>query len=308
MSESVKKTGSYHASVLLQEAVDLLQVIPGCWYVDATVGGGGHTAEIVRRGGRVLGIDQDAEAIAAAKEHLSHVCPDAPWQLKQGNFADLKTLVAQAKVGPIAGVLFDLGVSSWQLAGHGRGFSFQEDEELDMRMDPQTQRVTAKDLLAALSEKELYELFAAYGGEQLARPIARHLVRTRRYEPLVRTGQLREAITEVYRRYRKQRGRLNPATKVFQALRMAVNSELDNLTTGLAQAWQVIGQKGRVVVISFHEGEDRLVKTQFRQWQEYDQGDVLTPKAVVPSQEEITTNPRARSARLRAIEKIRLVT
>jgi 16S rRNA (cytosine1402-N4)-methyltransferase len=305
MNESVKKADKYHTSVLLQEAVDWLAVKPGRWYLDATVGGGGHSAEILKRGGRVLGIDQDREALAAAKEHLSRACPDAPWQLKQGNFAQLASLAAKAEAGPIFGVLFDLGVSGWQFGGHGRGFSFQQDEALDMRMDRETQQVTAKDLLAALSEKELDEIFREFGGEELARPIARRLVRTRDRGPIVTTGQLRDLVAQVYGRFGRRRGRLNPATKVFQALRIAVNSELENLERGLAEAWQVLEPNGRIVVISFHEGEDRIVKNQFRQWQESQEGRILTSKPVVPKPEEIAANPRARSAKLRAGEKQR---
>lgn len=305
MNGSVRKTAKYHTSVLLQEAVDWLQVEPGRWYVDATVGGGGHSTEILKRGGRVLGIDQDREALAAAKEHLSRVCPDAPWQLVPGNFAQLAGLAAQAKVGPIFGVLFDLGVSGWQLGGHGRGFSFQKDEILDMRMDPLTQQVTAKDLVAALSEKELYGIFTEFGGEELAWPIARRLVRARDRGPIVTTGQLKDLVARVYARFGRRWGRLNPATKVFQALRMVVNSELENLQRGLAEAWQVLEQNGRIVVISFHEGEDRIVKNQLRQWRENGEGRILTPKPIVPKPGEIALNPRARSAKLRAGEKRR---
>jgi len=303
MKKSLKAGNKFHTPVLLQEAVNWLKVKPNCWYVDATVGGGGHAAEILRRGGRVLGIDQDSQALKAAKEHLSYVCPDASWQLIKGNFARLEELVRRAQIDPVAGVLFDLGVSSWQLTGHGRGFSFQKDEPLDMRMDPQVQQVTAKDLLAALSERELYEIFKNLAQEQLARPIASRLVRARRQEPIVSTGQLRKLVGQVYVRLGRKRGKLDPATKVFQALRMVVNSELDNLKEGLSQAVEVVEVKGRIVVISFHEGEDRLVKRQFLAWQSQGLGEVLTPKPITPKEEEIKINQRSRSAKLRAFKK-----
>jgi len=297
-------TSKYHTPVLLQEAINTLAVKAGQWYLDATVGGGGHTAEIIKAGGRVLGIDQDKEAIAAAKEYLSLTSPGAPWQLTKGNFSDLEALVEKEAVGPIAGVIFDLGFSSHQLAGSGRGFSFSRDEELDMRMDLERQNVKAKDLLVALSEKELYEIFKKFADEQLARPIARCIVRARRSQPIVTTTQLRRLISSVYARAGKSHGRIDPATKVFQALRICVNDELNNLIKGLDQAYQLIGEGGRIVVISFHSGEDRIVKTTFKRWVEESKGRLVNKRPIVPETEEIRLNPRARSARLRGFEKI----
>ena len=295
---------NFHQSVLLQETIKLLAVKSGQWYVDATVGGGGHTAEILKKGGQVLGIDWDSQALKAAKKHLLQVCPDAPWQLTKGNFANLGEMVRQAKLPEVSGVVFDLGVSSYQFGGHGRGFSFRFDEELDMRMDPETQQVTAKDLLAGLYEKELSQIFKKLVQEQLARPIAHALVLARRNKPMVTTFQLRDLVRAVYRGKRLRRRRIDPATKVFQALRMVVNDELPNLGKGLLQGWQLLTLQGRLVVISFHEGEDRLVKQQFGEWEGNHQGKVLTKKPIRPQEKEISQNPHCRSAKLRAIEKL----
>jgi len=297
-------TSKYHTPVLLQEAIKILAVKAGQWYLDATVGGAGHAVEIIKAGGRVLGIDQDKEAITAAKKHLALTSPGAPWQLVKGNFSDLKALVEKEAVGPIAGVIFDLGFSSHQLAGSGRGFSFSKDEELDMRMDLERQNVKAKDLLVALSEKELYEIFNKFADEQLARPIARSIVRARRSQPIVTTTQLRRLISSAYAKAGRSRGRIDPATKVFQALRICVNDELNNLIKGLDQAYQLIGGGGRIVVISFHSGEDRIVKTIFKKWVEERKGKLVNKRPIVPEKEEIRLNPRARSARLRGFEKI----
>jgi len=297
-------TNKYHIPVLLQEAIKALAVKTGQWYLDATVGGGGHAVEIIKAGGRVLGIDQDKEAIAAAKEHLALTSPGTPWQLVKGNFSDLEALVKKEAVGPIASVIFDLGLSSHQLAGSGRGFSFSRDEELDMRMDLERQNVKAKDLLVALSEKELYEIFKKFAGEQLARPIARSIVRARRNQSIVTTNQLRRLIGSAYAKAGRNRGRIDPATKVFQALRICVNDELNNLIKGLNQAHQLVGGSGRIVVISFHSGEDRIVKTTFKRWVEEKKGRLVNKRPIVPKEEEIRLNPRARSARLRGFEKI----
>jgi 16S rRNA (cytosine1402-N4)-methyltransferase len=201
----------------------------------------------------------------------------------------------------ISGVLFDLGVSSYQLSGHKRGFSFNTDELLDMRMDPDNQAVTAKELIAALYEKELHELFKKYADENLAGPIARRLVVARREQPITTTGQLRDLVAEVYKRYGVHH-KTDPATKVFQALRIAVNDELNNLTFGLKAAWQILRHQGHLVVITFHSGEDRIVKQQFKQWVASNEGSIITKKPLL-GKEEKSLNPRSRSAKLRAIVK-----
>lgn len=294
----------FHEPVLLQETIEKLAVKPGRWYLDATVGGGGHALEIIRKKGRILGIDWDQEAYEAAKKRLSLTGPGASWQLVKASFADLEKIVLKAGIGRVWGVVFDLGVSSNQLEGPERGFSFQADEELDMRMDRENQTVKAKDLLIVLSEKELYELFKKFSDEQLARLIARSLVRARRVRPIVTTSQLREQVAKVYKKAGRVGGRIDPATKVFQALRIAVNDELNNLKKGLDQAFKILEREGRLAVISFHSGEDRIVKLKFRNWHQESKARILTKKPIVPTKKEIEANPRARSAKLRALEKI----
>lgn len=295
-------SASLHKPVLLKETIDLLDVKPGRWYLDATIGGAGHAMEIIKRDGRVFGIDQDKEALIKAKERLK-ACPAASWKLEKGNFADMIELVEKSGVDSIEGVIFDFGVSSYQLSQSGRGFSFQTDEELDMRMDPENQGVKAKDLLAVLGKKEFYEIFKKYSQEQLAGPIARCIVQSRRLRPITTTAQLRQLAADVYRRFGLRKTRIDPATKIFQALRIVVNDEINNLEKGLSQAFKILKSGGRIAAISFHSGEGRVVKHKFRQWKEKGKVVVLTKSPIIPLQKEIDENPRSRSAKLRGVEK-----
>ena len=285
-----------HVPVLLKEAADLLAVKPSGRYIDATLGGGGHAQEIIRQGGQILGIDQDPEAIEFVKQrvHPTHA------QVVLGNFANLESIAQEHGFAPAAGIIFDLGVSSFQLDTPERGFSFQADAPLDMRMSPDL-AVTAADLVNGLGRKELYALFTKLAQERLARPIADAIVESRRIRPINTTRQLATLVERVYGR---RRDHLHPATKVFQALRIAVNDELNNLKAALPQALNLLGSRGVLIVISFHEGEDRIVKHQFKNWALDHQGIILTPKPIIPSVEEIRSNPRSRSAKLRAFKKI----
>jgi len=285
-----------HVPVLLKEAADLLAVKPSGRYIDATLGGGGHAQEIIRQGGQILGIDQDPEAIEFAQQrvHPTHA------QVVLGNFANLESIAQEHGFAPAAGIIFDLGASSWQLDTPERGFSFQADAPLDMRMSPDL-AVTAADLVNGLGRKELYALFTKLAQERLARPIADAIVESRRIRPINTTRQLATLVERVYGR---RRDHLHPATKVFQALRIAVNDELNNLKAALPQALNLLGSRGVLIVISFHEGEDRIVKHQFKNWALDHQGIILTPKPIIPSVEEIRSNHRSRSAKLRAFKKI----
>ena len=285
-----------HVPVLLKEAADLLAVKPSGRYIDATLGGGGHAQEIIRQGGQILGIDQDPQAITIAQQrlHPTHA------QVVLGNFANLESIAQEHGFAPAAGIIFDLGVSSFQLDTPERGFSFQADAPLDMRMSPDL-AVTAADLVNGLGRKELYALFTKLAQERLARPIADAIVESRRIRPINTTRQLATLVERVYGR---RRDHLHPATKVFQALRIAVNDELNNLKAALPQALNLLGSRGVLIVISFHEGEDRIVKHQFKNWALDHQGIILTPKPIIPSVEEIRSNPRSRSAKLRAFKKI----
>lgn len=303
-SRNLKSTSDYHTPVLLQETLQYLNVKPGHNYLDATVGGGGHTTAILNKGGRVLGIDQDPEAVAYSKKHLSLNYNSNSYLIKQSNFAELKQAVEEASQQMDAkafdGILFDLGVSSHQLESKNRGFSFNKDAALDMRMNPQQGR-SAQEIINNLNKEDLYEIFAKFGGEELSLPIAEAIVREREKQPIKTTSELAELIEKVYKQEHRRRGRLHPATKVFQALRIYVNKELENLKKALPQAVEVLKKEGRLVVISFHEGEDRIVKQFFRNEKELKE---LTKKPVRADRKEIIINNRARSAKLRAAEKI----
>jgi 16S rRNA (cytosine1402-N4)-methyltransferase len=305
--KSKSESNQFHKPVLLNETIKYLAVEPGELYVDATVGGGGHAAEILAKGGKVIGIDQDPSAVTAAIKHLRQACPDGAFWIKQGNFADLEQIIMDlsGKTGEqkVAGVLFDLGVSSHQLDAEGRGFSFQKDEELDMRMNP-NQELTAKALINNLKQEELYEIFAKFAQEKLSKFIAEDIIRARREEPIETTGQLAEIVKKVYAEHYQGRSRIHPATKVFQALRIVVNQELKNLQQALPQAAERIKQDGRLAVISFHEGEDRIVKQYLRKLEDQNRFAVLTKHPIQPAEEEINKNYRSRSAKLRAGRKL----
>ncbi|MCL4389924.1 MAG: 16S rRNA (cytosine(1402)-N(4))-methyltransferase RsmH [Patescibacteria group bacterium] len=264
----------YHIPVLLNEALEQLHIKPGKKYIDCTYGGGGHTRAIEAVGGIVLGIDRDPES--PARVHA--------------NFAHLKEIANRAGFNPVAGILMDLGVSSHQLETAERGFSFNRDAKLDMRMDPATQTVTAADLVNAGSQKELAVLFTKFGEERASRPIAKAIVEARSTGPIVMTDQLAQIILRVRRR--GQADRTHPATRVFQALRIAVNDELSALEAALPQAVELLETGGRLVVISFHSLEDRIIKNFMK-----------NKTLITPTKEEVKANPRARSAKMRFFEK-----
>lgn len=303
---------TFHQPVLLKEAIDFLKIKPGEKYIDCTVGGAGHTRAILEKGGRVFGFDRDPEAVSFANKHLKVVCPipkrkvrgsNAGWQIVRGDFVNLEEICQKYQIHHPAGILLDLGVSSHQLEAEDRGFSFSKDELLDMRMDPQL-AVSAADLINALHKGELNELFSHLGEEKLALPITQAIVLARRAESIRTTKQLADIVSGVYRKKYRQRGKIHPATKVFLALRIAVNDELNNLKKVLPQAIKILKTKGRLVVISFHGLEDRIVKSFFKKGGQEGWLAVLNKKPVVPSEEEVRINPRARSAKLRAGEKI----
>lgn len=288
----MKTPTRFHTPVLLQESIDWLSVTRGKKYIDATIGGGGHTFEILKRGGVVLGIDCDQDAIDYVKSKFQI---GKELILVRGNFKDIDTIARSHGFGRVSGILFDLGVSSHQFEKASRGFSFQKEGPLDMRMDASTnsaQGVSARDLINALTERELYELFTKLGEERFARTVSRRIVRARRVRPIETTRQLAAIMEGVLGR----RSRMHPATRVFQALRIAVNDELNNLKVALPKAFALLAPKGRLAVISFHSLEDRIVKQTM--------GRMLTKKPIVPSSEEVTRNPRSRSAKLRVFERL----
>jgi len=286
-----------HKPVLLEEALGFLKVEKGKRFIDATVGEGGHAIEIIQRGGIVLGIDQDPEILEQAKRQLGRQAI-----LVQGNFREIERIARENKFTEVDGILMDLGISSWHLKESGRGFSFQKDEPLDMRADPNL-NVTAADLLNGLTSNELENLFQKFGEEERAKQLADAVVRARSLKPFRTTADLVGVAEKVRRTKYVRRDRIHPATKIFQALRIAVNDEIENLRSVLPRAFEVLGAGGRLVVVSFHSLEDREVKRFFRQMEEQNRGLVLTEKPRTPTMAELTQNPQSRSAKLRAIER-----
>ncbi|MBU0618870.1 16S rRNA (cytosine(1402)-N(4))-methyltransferase RsmH [Patescibacteria group bacterium] len=291
---------SVHQPVMLKQAIEYLNVQPGEAYFDATVGGGGHAQAILAAGGRLYGIDRDPQAVRLARERLTASYPQGGWQVNQADFVDLKTAVQVFKLNQFSGILFDLGLSSDQLADRQRGFSFQLDGPLDMRMDP-VLNVTAADLLKVLNKGELYELFKKLGEEKRALRLAQAIIDARQQTPITTSKQLADLAMSVCA---GRRGKLHPATKMFQALRIAVNDELNNLKAALPQAIDLLKAKGRLVVISFHGLEDRIVKHCFKDLAVEGVIRLLTKKPIQPELVEVKANPRARSAKLRAAEKV----
>jgi 16S rRNA (cytosine1402-N4)-methyltransferase len=290
---------SPHTSVLLAEVLEALRPRPGRNYraLDGTLGAGGHSFGLLERSspdGQLIGLDADPAALDVARQRLAPFA--GRFNLRHANFADLATL----ELEPQDAIVLDLGLSSAQLDAAGRGFSFRFDEPLDMRFDQSPDRPTAADLLNTLSEAELEHILRAFGEEPRARRVARSIVQRRTREPFARTGDLVAAVTAALG---PARGRIHPATRTFQALRIAVNDELAALEAGLDAAIDVLAPGGRVAVISFLSLEDRIVKWRFRGWAEAGRATVLTRKPTVPGVEEIQRNPRARSAKLRVAER-----
>lgn len=288
-----------HIPVLRQEAITYLHVQPEAWYIDATFGRGGHTREIIAAGGYVIAMDCDQEAITYGQIKFVKEIEQGRLILVRENFEHIDEVVQKLhKDGQIAGVLADFGVSSPQLDEGKRGFSFQQDSVLDMRMDDRL-GVTAKDLVNALGKKELIEIITKYGDESYARVIVDAIVTARSKKPIESTQELANIIERKIGR----RGRLHPATKTFMSLRMVVNDELGSIERFLPRSFDCLQTKGRLVTISFHEGEDRLVKHYMQQQESMGRAISITKKPIEPSESETTQNIRSRSAKLRCLEK-----
>jgi 16S rRNA (cytosine1402-N4)-methyltransferase len=282
-----------HRPVLPREVIDLLDPRPGEVWVDATTGAGGHTRLIAQRAGRVIGLDQDPTMLERARVALDGL----PVTLVHANFDQLTAALASVGVKEIDGLLADLGFASDQLDAADRGLSFQHDGPLDMRLDP-TAGETAADLIARLSEYDLANVFYEFGEERHSRRVARKIVEVRKQTPIRTTGQLAELVRSCVPR---ERGRhFDPATRVFQGLRIAVNDELGSLDRLLAQLPRVVRAGGRVGMISFHSLEDRRVKHAFRDRAVWEP---VTKKPVTADDDEVRDNPRARSAKLRVARR-----
>lgn len=282
------------------EAIDNLQVKPNDWYLDATFGRGGHTQAILDQGGNVIAFDVDQEAIEYGQEAFASYISDQRLILLRSNFEKLETEITTLGK-KIDGILFDFGTSTNQLMSEDRGFSFNSQAELDMRMD-QRLGVKAIDLLNVLPEKQLAELFFEMGGEREGRKIAKALKQLQAKNGghlEVTAAELAEFISKIKH---EPHSHLHPATKVFQALRIAVNQELDSIKAALPQALKLLSSGGRIITIAFHEGEDRLVKQYFRDWSNQQKGKEVYKHIIEPSPEELAQNPRARSAKMRVFE------
>ena len=292
-------TTTYHTPVLTGESIENLQVKAGGAYIDCTVGEGGHSWAILEAsspGGRLLGIDLDPQALEAAEERL------LPYRdfcvLVNDNFSNLRRIARDQGFYPVDGILVDLGLSSLQLEGEDRGFSFRTDGALDMRFDPR-QGVTAWEVVNNYSQEELTRIIATYGEEHRADRIAREVVESRSIDTALQLAKV------VSRAVRRPWGRTHPATRVFQAIRMEVNRELENLALVLRQGIPLLKGGGRLVIISYHSIEDRLVKNFFREEsREARSIRAVNKKVISPSREEVRTNRRSRSARMRVAERI----
>jgi 16S rRNA (cytosine1402-N4)-methyltransferase len=290
-----------HAPVMVSEVVSLLAPERGGLFVDCTIGLGGHSAALLARGAeRLIGLDRDERALRLAAERLSPF--GSRVELVHSDYRELGSVLQARGVAGVDGILADLGVSSMQLDEEGRGFSFRRDEPLDMRMD-RSQGATAADLIAAADETDLANVIFQYGEERHSRRVARAIVHARQREPIQTTG----ALAEIVRRAVPARGyqRIDPATRTFQAIRIWVNRELDGLDVFLSDAARRLLAGARFAVITFHSLEDRVVKHTFRALAAAgDAWRVLTRKPVIPGEPELALNPRARSAKLRAIERL----
>ena len=309
-----------HKSVLLDETIESLDIKPDGIYVDGTLGGGGHASEVCRRlgdKGRFIGIDQDADAIAAASERLKEFGDKVT--IVRSNYENIDEVLKELGISQVDGIYLDLGVSSYQLDTAGRGFTYREDDApLDMRMD-QRNEMTAKDIVNTYSESELFHIIKNYGEDRFAKNIAKHIVRARQEKEIETTGELIEIIkAAIPAKVRATGG--HPAKRTFQAIRIELNKELEVLENSIDKMTDLLAPGGRLSIITFHSLEDRIVKNRFRinenpctcppdfpvcMCGKKSKGRVVTRKPILPSEEELSENKRSKSAKLRVFEKSR---
>lgn len=306
-----------HISVLLDETIDSLNIKPDGIYVDGTIGGGGHSLEICKRlgdGGRLIGIDQDMDAIAAATKRLANYSDKV--KIVHSNYHDIDSVLRELAIDGVDGIVLDLGVSSYQLDNAKRGFTYKEDTLLDMRMDRCNDK-TARDIVNDYSEAELYRVIRDYGEETFAKNIAGNIVKARQEKPIETTGQLNEIISaSIPAKVRRKIG--HPSKKTFQAIRIELNHELDVLENSIDNMIDLLNPGGRLAIITFHSLEDRIVKNIFRRNMypcicppdfpvctcgRVSKGKVVTRKPIIPQDAEIEINRRAKSSKLRVFEK-----
>lgn len=308
-----------HKSIMLEEVIESLAIKPNGIYVDGTLGGAGHSSEIAKRlgpEGRLIGIDQDGEAIAAATKRLE------PYRdrvtIVRSNYAQMCQVLKELGISKVDGILLDLGVSSYQLDNAERGFTYREDVPLDMRMD-QRQTKTARDIVNDYTETELFHMIRDYGEDKFARNIAKHIVMAREKKPIETTGELNDIIRAAIPAKVRAKGG-HPSKKTYQAIRIELNHELDVLKNTLDQMIDLLNDHGRICVITFHSLEDRIVKNIFNTNErpctcppsfpvcvcgKKSKGRVITRKPILPSEEELEVNSRSKSAKLRVFERIR---
>lgn len=296
-----------HETVLLKETVDGLNLKSGDVVFDGTLGGGGHSAYVAKKFGnkvKIIAVDRDSEALRRAEVRLNDL--EANFALTLSDYRDIDIVLDKNKVEKVQGIILDLGLSSNQLDESGRGFSIKNDEPLFMTFARPAEHpvVTAMTVVNSWSEATLADIIYGYADERYAKRIAKKIIDTRELKQIETTGELveviRQAVPAVYRH-----GKIHFATKTFQAIRMAVNDELEALKEGLNKGFKYLAVGGRMSVISFHSGEDRIVKNYFREKVKEKEGILINKKPIIPSNEELDNNPRSRSAKLRIIEKIR---
>ena len=295
-----------HIPVLLDESINGLSIRSGDILVDGTLGGGGHTFEVIKRFGsgvKIIGLDLDKDAIERARSKIGDLPHDAIFRTV--GFQDMDKVLEELNIVHVDRILLDLGISSFQLEVAGRGFSFMKDEPLLMTMkkNPTDEDLTAKDIVNTWEEKTLADIIYGFGEEKYSRKIAKAIVEARVEKPIETTFDLVEIIENaVGKAYKKMK--IHPATKTFQALRIATNSELSNLETAIEKSFDRLSNGGRLAIISFHSLEDRIVKKAFVDLKQKGYANIITKKPIVPSTDEIKSNSRSRSSKLRIIEKI----
>ncbi|MFA5828106.1 MAG: 16S rRNA (cytosine(1402)-N(4))-methyltransferase RsmH [Candidatus Shapirobacteria bacterium] len=283
----------YHTPVLVEETIQFFDPKPGQIYIDATLGNGGHTIEILKTGAKVFGIDQDPLNLKIATTRISEANLDNKFIPIHGNFNDLENIFSKTIQTPPDGILFDLGLSQNQQLSRNRGFSFNDDLSLDMRLDPENQEITAEYIVNTYSFDELYEIFTKYAQEIYSKPLIIRIIKARQKKPVKNSSQLANIIRDYYREKHNQ-SRIDPSTKIFMALRIAVNNEFSNLKSALTQAVNISKPQTTICVITFHSGEDRIIKQFIKK------NFPNAPKPIMPTQKEITKNPLSRSAILRS--------
>jgi 16S rRNA (cytosine1402-N4)-methyltransferase len=293
-----------HIPVMLTEVLDYLKLAPGQIIVDATLGTGGHALEILKKitpGGRLIGIDRDEDSLLICRQRLSQF--QGSCEVVHANFIDLDQVLEKLGIEKIDGIIFDLGISSYQLKDAERGFSFQEEGPLDMRLD-KTSYISAYDLVNNLNENEISHLLWTFGQERWHNRIAHLLIEERRNEPIATTKQLANLVMRaIPHRYRKSYYRIHPATRTFQAVRIAVNRELEILESAIRKAVAILRKQARICVISFHSLEDRAIKHTFRALKADGVIDIITVKPLTPAASEVEANPSSRSSKFRVAER-----